>query len=1081
MKKLLTFVGLVVATVFISSFVLAETVGPTAHLTEQVEAHYDHEGNIDDAVTWGQCGDENPCRYGYSEVAVSNTQDVLQYIRVNVSDTESNNLVSETAFKGALASPEDGWDRSQLYFETTQSEEDLYYIIDETDAPAIQLQLDYENIEGGHDLYSAENVDTSVNTMDFTLTATNPSTGHDLTGVEIVAQFATEEGSVIDITDSGEATAEDTNEDGHNDRLVWTGDLTDGTSEDITFQGDMEEYEHFDGDYVDLDEDDEGARSYWEDEGETLSGNEITGKFSRGPMRQGTDLSEQDGDWSVRGFMKNLAEELTYSVDRWALYEVDDGGGLITPPVQENEDGFVEDVTGEDGRIRTTDEIAGDYEWYDTDAEKPYYATEMDWEVVWNDTNPENHYAYINTTMDMPRLHKVDMINEKMLDGILNPNTGGEYINVTDNTTHQGSPEAKAEYVEMVSTVPGVTTDGESPNDKDLENTFFEIEEDSVEVWFDGTEEDDSIDITDDADVDTVISQPQMDGTDGEVVVTIDNFVDVEGIDSNLNQSEQLRLEYNTYTTYETESGDAFDFSGENTYETESGTPLTEEQPTETISVSAKRLIGFKDLVAEDPDEPTVIDGTLRVEVIDQEGGGIEGILFTDYVPEGTDFDEGDVTVEFYDGDSWTEWGDADYHIENLGTVELPSGVEVQAYEYLDEEGGDGWTLEHEEMIRVSYDFEIDDSGLYEMPATLAGIDPATGVELGSTAIGDVRVQVPDEMEDMEVREGDIGLTRRASVGDMAEWMRPVEVYNPNTRTTEGSFEVEVLSSVEKAWVQYTDQEGETVRIDGDLSKGEESMVLSWEEEVPALSTRNYEVRAMTAPVMEVDRDVEVVDELPGEMVEIEMDVFVRNFAEDPYEEVVFDLPIPVENVISVETGFGEEVEYTGGDATTSLIIDDIGPDELRQVTIRYEQSYPTVIVTPEKDSYDLDSPVNISVLVINGGREIENARLESEIIGPGRNVVLSEIENLEGLEPLQETELTEEYVLSPELPSGDYMAHVRFREDFTTLASGTGNFYVEGAFDPVGGPWTTLILIIAVAGAGYLSYKRLGSMRSER
>lgn len=1096
MKKCLIFTGFLIAILHMSLLVAAQTVGPAAYLTEQVEAHYDHEGNIDGSVLWEECDGSNPCRYGYIDVAVSNQEDVLQYIRANISDTAGTNLESPTAFKGALSSVGSDWYRSRLYVETNLSTNDTNYIIDNGDqAPEIQLSLDYGNVEGGQDLYSADNIesevvgDPSVNLIEFTLTATNPSTAHSLDDVNIAVQFDTEGGpddqSVINLTDAGEGTdLVDSNDDGRNDRVEWTVTIGTDSSEDITFEGEMEENVHFSGDFVDLDADDRGTSSHWEDTAETFTGYTIEDKFSRGPIRQGTDLSETEGDWSIRGFMKNLANGLTYRVNEWALYNVTDTGEL-DQRVQHNPEGFTEDITNEHGRIRTTDEIAGSYEWYSTEAEKPYYATEMNWEVVWNDTNAENYFAYINTTLNMPRMYKIDMVNSKLLDGILNPDTAeAQEINITDETTHQGSEEVDVEEVLLISRVPGTTTNDESPEDReDLVDgeTFFEIDEESVEVWFDGTEEDDPIDITGDVTVD--ITQPTYEGADGNVTVEIEEVDEVVG--HNLNQSEKIRLEYSVYTNYTTATGDVFEFNGENTYVTESGTPLTEPQPEQTISVSAKRLIGFKDLIATDPEEPTVIDGILRVEVIDatEEEEGIEGIMFTDYVPLGTNFTDEDVTVEFSDdgGSSWTEWEEEEFYIDHLGTVELPSGATVEAYEYLDEDGGDGWHLHDDEMIRVSYNFNITDSGLYEMPATLVGIDPATGMEFGATAIGDVRVEIPEPEKDFEIRKGNIGLTRRVSVGDMAEWMRPVEVYNPNTRPVRGSFEVDLLNSVERAWVQYTDRDGETVRIDGDLRKEGDGMVLAWEERIPATSTRNYEIRAMTAPVMEVDRNVEVVDELPGQIVELKMDVFLRNFGRDPYEEVIFKLPIPVDDVTSVEADFGEELEYTGGEASTTIKIGEMDPDELKQVSIRYKKSYPTVLVTPEKESFDLDSPVNISILVINGGKNIDHARLESEIIGPGRNVVLSRIDELEDLEPLEETELTEEYILSPDLPSGDYKAHVRFREDFTTLASGTGNFYVKGAFEPAGGFWTVLILLIAVIGAGYLSYKRLQSIKTER
>lgn len=1087
MKKTLVIVAFVASLLFLSFPATAQTVGPAAYLTEQVGAHYDTDGTLNGTAADfpSSVCDTNPCRYGYSEVAVSNSQDVLQYIRVNISDTTNTDLDTPTASKGALASQGSPWDRTKLRFNTTADDSDPYYnITDGNQAPAIQLSLDYSNTAGGSDLYSADNMDTSVNTVDFNLTVTNPSTTHNLNGVNITVQFKKDTGTggedIISITavDTAGGSSTDSDGDGYNDVVEWSGDLGTGSSQNIVFHGEIEEGVNFNGteDSVDLDADNRGASSYWENNAGTHTGHLIDGRFSRGPIRQGTDLSSSETQWTIRGFMENLASDLTYVVHDWSLYNVTADGDL-DQAVQSGT--FTENITSGHGRVYTTDEIGGGAGYYETgETDKPYFATEMNWEVVWNDTNSENHFAYINTTLNLPVMYKVDMLNTKTLEGVLNE-ISGEEINVTDTTKHQGSPETKASDIELLSRVPGTNLNDEAPSDKTESNqgdTFFAINEtENVTVYFNnGTD----YELTGGYSLD--IKQPTYNGEDGLVNVTISDPSAVPQMTGDLNQSEELRVEYSVYTNYSMDSGDQFRFGGNNTYVTQSGTPMTEAHQNETISVSGKVLTGYKDLIAPDAETPTVINGTLVVEVTDTEGTGISGIIFTDYVPRGTNFSSSDVTVEKYDNDtgSWEWEAFNDYNVTDQGEVTLPSGEVVEAYEYTDNTTGDGWDLFNDEKIRVSYTFNITNSGLYEMPATLAGIDPDTGVELGTTAIGDVRVNIPDPTQKLDVREGDISLASRVSVGDMAEWMKPVEVYNPNSRPTEGTFAVDIFDEIEKAWVQYTDEDGETVRIEGDIDDGEEVNTFTWKDEVPALSTRTYEVRAMTAPVMEVDRDVEVVDELPGEMVELDMSVFVRNFAKEKYEEVVLDLPIPEENIRSVETGFGEELEYSGGEASTTIFIDEIGPDELREVKIRYKQSYPTVVVTPEKDSYDLDSPVNISVLVINGGQTIDKARLESEIVGPGRKVVLSEIESLEDLEPLQETELTEEYVLSPDLPSGEYMAQVRFREDFTTLASGTGNFYVEGAFDPAGGAFTALILILAVAGAGYLTYKRLGSIR---
>ncbi|MCX6814908.1 MAG: hypothetical protein NTY20_04650, partial [Candidatus Aenigmarchaeota archaeon] len=47
---------------------------------------------------------------------------------------------------------------------------------------------------------------------------------------------------------------------------------------------------------------------------------------------------------------------------------------------------------------------------------------------------------------------------------------------------------------------------------------------------------------------------------------------------------------------------------------------------------------------------------------------------------------------------------------------------------------------------------------------------------------------------------------------------------------------------------------------------------------------------------------------------------------------------------------------------------------------------------------------------------------------------------------PLEKTQNYEKFVIPANAPGGMYIASAKFREDFTVLASGTGNFLVVGA-----------------------------------
>ncbi|MCK4496921.1 MAG: hypothetical protein KAU24_01915, partial [Candidatus Aenigmarchaeota archaeon] len=150
-------------------------------------------------------------------------------------------------------------------------------------------------------------------------------------------------------------------------------------------------------------------------------------------------------------------------------------------------------------------------------------------------------------------------------------------------------------------------------------------------------------------------------------------------------------------------------------------------------------------------------------------------------------------------------------------------------------------------------------------------------------------------------------------------------------------------------------------------------------------------------------------------------------------------------------------------------------PDGLKTVIVIYKESYPTIIITPDRDRYDLNAPVNLEILIINGGDKIEYPYIEIEIYTPQMDVMFTTIEKLEEMEPLEKTEMYEKFVIPAYAPGGMYLASARFRENFVTLASATGNFFVTGGVG-VSIPESVqiLIVVIVILVLGYVSIKRI-------
>jgi hypothetical protein len=144
-------------------------------------------------------------------------------------------------------------------------------------------------------------------------------------------------------------------------------------------------------------------------------------------------------------------------------------------------------------------------------------------------------------------------------------------------------------------------------------------------------------------------------------------------------------------------------------------------------------------------------------------------------------------------------------------------------------------------------------------------------------------------------------------------------------------------------------------------------------------------------------------------------------------------------------------------------------------------ESYPTIIITPDRDRYNLNSPVSLEILVINGGERIEYPYLEVEIYTPGMDVIFTDIERLSEMEPLEKTEMYEKFVVPASAPAGMYVASARFREDFAVLASATGNFYVMGISGGIPEALEIIMIVLVSLVLIYFSFRRLREVRGSR
>ncbi len=1100
---------LVTGVVFILTAVLlggarAQIYGPKLLIQEDVTGEYYHNGTVKTTAA----------RTGQFFASVPNNEDVLQYMRVTLDSGYNTNtdIDNDTVYQDVLTSfpTDDKW--SLLYVNITGDYSSTSYTIDNdvaNIAPTINLSVYYSNDRGGYDLYDESNIDDPDNNMTLVFSLTNPSSTRDLVDITSIINFVkdvegNDEPAVIDTSaqDGSVSVSDDGGDDTGtlNDYITWSSvDVGKASTVNLTVVLNITGGVHISGttDSVDLQPGSgDGQNATYSNTSYMFSGVTVSDKFTRGPIRHGVDLSSNGGFWYVRGLIRNMGDaadtgyNLTYNISEWGIYEIQSSGVPYDTANQTGRfnvtPGTTDLITPDDGRIYTTDASrSSNKTMFNTSSgSKPYIAVYFNWEVIWNSTNSENNITYINTTLDLPVLYMVDLDGIKSVSGTISPEMGGENVTINDTLHNVGANETEPHFVQILSYVPSKTHLGY------WRGSGWDIQDDVV-IYLNETYR-----LKNDSNCVLEITDP-TESSDGLVNVSIydlPNCVfwgtsDKVGHTFNSNggsDSDNLTISYKVTSDIAMTTGDEYVFSGIGQLNSSSDTQDREYFNNQTVTVSGKRITGYKDLIAYTPGTPTLINTTINISVEDTMGSGISGIKFMDYVPDNTisytdywgNFSNGDAVV-IRNGTVLT-YG-VDYHITDNGTTSLSDGLTVQMFEFVNGTY-QGWNLTNDEYIEVIYQINFTTPGAYVLPVMIAAFDPDTGASLATTLYGVVKVVIPEPNIPLTIDEGELKQSKTVLVGKPAVWNKDFDVYNPNPRRLSSDFEAVVFDDATDGYVSYFDESGRRIEEVVVFSKDSQGRrVMQWQGSINAFETRSYEVTVLTPPVLEIDRDIEVLEQLPEKKVRLKMDVYLKSFAQESYENVILNLPIAYQNVEEVRDGFGNRLPFTGGPETSSITVDRMDAGLLKTITVIYKESYPTIIITPDRDRYNLNSPVSLEILVINGGEKIDYPYLEVEIYTPGMDVIFTNIESLEGMEPLEKTETYEKFVIPAAAPSGMYVASARFREDFAVLASATGNFYVMGVSGGIPESLEILMIVMVSLILIYFSFRRLREVRSRR
>lgn len=579
------------------------TFGPRAFVTEYVLAHYNSNGSINTTEIFPPC-QTTPCKYGIVEMSIPNKEDVLQQVRINLSSTANTNLQAVTAYKNFVTSYPTSNTKQNISVNTTQAAPaDYYNITNNNVAPTINLSISVKNFNGGNDIFDDDNIITNNNTLNFTLNASNSGTV-DLNNSRITVQFRKNTvgaSDVINVSNPvcavGSCSREDSDSDGYYDRIVWDVNLTQSSSTILEFNGTITSGVNFpDTDKsVNLDSNDKGVTAN-HSKNSTYTEITILRKFVRGPVRQGIDLVQNSttGRWLARGYLTNAANStvdagestLTYNISSWRLYTINQTTGEPLENVQ-NGTFALNTFLNASKTIYTTDSRSSNTSWHDTGSTtKPFYGSYFEWEVVWNSTYSNNYLAFTNTTLDLPTLYKIDMVNDKTSAGAIISGTNDSVVTITDTSRHNGHANVPAKFIQILSVVPVNTTANEF-------HGKFRINSTSLKFYFDNsTLGGSSYELLNDTYATVLTTDPAADGSsNGLVNLTITNlsqasFATGGAVGHYLNPNEKIKLVFEVISNESMVAGDDYNFTGNSTQKTASDTPITENHPSITVSVS---------------------------------------------------------------------------------------------------------------------------------------------------------------------------------------------------------------------------------------------------------------------------------------------------------------------------------------------------------------------------------------------------------------------------------------------------------------------------------------------------------------
>ncbi len=996
---------------------------PAVYLTETINAEFDHNGTL-----------INRENLGYIEVELFNTEDVLQNIEISLSSATGTNLASSETYAAVAASPSSG-DRTRMYLDTDEGNGTIYYKFN--DATIVNININYWNEAGGKDLTPENNTiyfevflnaSETLNNIKFNLNANKNTLGAS-DSMNILAVGA----------DSGTVFLIDSDLDGFNDIVQWNGNLNTNTR--INFTGEIIPDINYPRDYLRVDIDShESSLNY--SQSITFTGITLSNRFARGAIRQGLRIMAKETNWTIMGFIKNIASSTIYNVTNWNIYKVLDNGSLENTSVLSNSTGKLLYP----GNLTTTpvfncyDKYTLCTGIYDTgiiinSSEKAtspniYYAPSFNWSIEWG---LSNYLGIIDEKVNLPTFYQMDAGLDKRINLIYN-DKNGRLLSIEDEIKHLGHATLQ------------------------LSNISINIT--GLNGWANSTPEIFYVNNTNE----TKITDYACARINNTFIINISSITSEK-----IQVNDFILIKYNLSRSTEN-SDKTYNFGLNAIVTTKSGTPVKKNLSGDiniygfkkeddqkdggggggAISPETKNFIDILKIESTSKFITTsLIKNEISFKILDTGTKGIRDPMFFIYLPGNSNIYSDQVNV-FLLRDNKKE--KLNVEVKKTGNKTIGS---KNYTEYLVQKitgSTETFILHDKDIIIIDYRAYIP-LGTSEIITRLYGYNYYDDIHMFEDAITKVRREYW-RLQNLDIKESKFE-NNKIFVGKPVKWIKTIEIYNPNERSVKEIYTTKILSDRLNSKIKES-KNGSTYDIP---IENEEKDSLDFLIDIKAKERITYFILVNTPPILEIKREISIL-KITNNSVKLNLKIQLKNLAEYDYREIYFRLPI--QNILNCNFNFSyfenqTEIKIPRINSTEELIVD-----------IFYEEKPPILKIYIDKSEYNNEEIMNLTVIVVQAEKK---GYLELEITGPGnnRNTVYADLIHLDKISKKMNIELLLDKYLE-----GDYIISAYYKSNFQQILIEKLDLSISGEeYNEM--PWSIFfILTILIIGFVYKKrYKR--------